>query len=294
MLVTLKNIPMVTSESVVGELSTLNSIWYGDLRNRIMLPQLGHLLLVFPLGETSISCNGISIGSSQYIFLSSQSNYESIPLENLDKEAEVPVLVLWLGPMFIKDMASFLSIPTDLENLLHNIPLSKGDITSALLIKLAEMYSSNQSQDILEDLCFEIIGEIIGLLRIRQQAIKRLSIHKNTTIEDLLPKLLQARQYVESRFVESFKIHDVAKFIGLSEFHFTRLYKVAFGITLHQHLIQLRLDNARQLLETSSETITNIALQTGYSNLSSFIHAFSKRFELSPSQYQNRYKISKI
>lgn len=260
----------------------------------MLLPQFGHLMLVFPLGEVSFSCSGISVNATQYLFLSPRTNHEPIILNRLDEHGQLSILTLWLGPRFIADMASFLGIPPDLEKLLHDMPLMQGDKISSLTLDLAEAYRSKLDTEILEDLCFEIVGEVINSLRIRHHALQKLTRHKQNTLEDLLPRLLQARQTVEARFADGSKAREIADRVGLSEFHFIRLYKAAFGITLRQHVINLRLDFARRSLEDPGVSITDISFQAGYGNPSSFIHAFSKRFGLSPSAYRSIMKNSRI
>ena len=288
MLVILRETPRPHSST--GDLSTLNSLWLGKVHQSMMIPQLGHLLLAFPMDDSSFSLAGISFNSSQYLFLSPQPDHQPLALTCLNENDSSSILILWLGPMFIKDMASFLGIPPELENLLHNLPLLQGDKVSSLVIELAEAYRSDLDSEVLEDLCFEIVGEVINSLRIRHHALQKLTKHKQSTIEDLLPRLLQTRQAVEARFADSFKARDVASLIGLSEFHFIRLYKAAVGITLRQHVINLKLDLARHSLESSPASITDISFHAGYGNPSSFIHAFSKRFGLSPSKYRNLMK----
>lgn len=292
MLVILRSAPIPYPST--GDLSTLNSLWVGKVHRSIMLPQLGHLLLAFPVDDSSFSLAGISVASSQYLFLSPRSDRQPLALNCLNESEPLAILVLWLGPMFIKDMASFLGIPPDLENLLRDLPLLQGDKVSSLVIELAEAYRSNLASDVLEDLCFEIVGEVINSMRIRRQALQKLTKHKQNTLEDLLPRLLQARQAVEARFTNDFKAREIANLIGLSEFHFIRLYKAAFGVTLRQHVINLRLDFARLALESPAMSITDISFRSGYGNPSSFIHAFSKRFGLSPSAYRNFMKNSRI
>lgn len=292
MLVILKNTPPHSSST--GALSTLNSLWLGKVHRSMMIPQLGHLMLAFPMDHSSFSFAGISVASSHYLFLSPRTDHQPLALNSLDESGSSSILVLWLGPMFIKDMASFLGIPPKLENLLHDLPLLQGDRASSLVIELAEAYRANRDSEVLEDLCFEIIGEVIHSMRVRHQALQKLTKHKQNTVEDLLPRLLQARQTVEARFTDGFKARDIAELIGLSEFHFIRLYKAAFGITLRQHVINLRLDFARRALEEPETSITDIGFQAGYGSPSSFIHAFSKRFGHPPSQYRAFMKISRI
>jgi AraC-like DNA-binding protein len=256
---------------------------------------LGHLLLIFPLGESAFSCAGITIESSHYILLTPGANHHIVALDLLESQAEAsPMLVLWLSPPFLAEMARFLHIPDDLQQLLHGQPLLQGDPISSAAAELAAACRSGLDPEITEDLFLEVVGEVLRLMRLRHQALQKMARHKDGIVADLLPRLLLARQFIEARYTEDFRSQEVAERAGLSEFHFARLFRTAFDISPRQHVIHLRLDAARRLLEIPGNTVTEAAFQVGYGSLSSFIHAFSKRFELSPAQYRARVEKSRI
>jgi len=285
--------PPVTS--LDGPVSPLNAVWHGELRRHAGLPQLGHLLLIFPLGERAFSCAGVTVEPSQYILLTPRPNHHAVVLDLLESQAEAsPVLVLWLSPPFLADLARFLDIPEDLQQLLHSQPLLQGDPISSAAAELAAACRSGLAPEITEDLFLEVAGEVLRLMRLRHQALQKMSRHKDGTVADLLPRLLLARQFVEARYAEDFRSQEVADRAGLSEFHFARLFRTAFDISLRQQVIHLRLDAARRLLEIPGNTVTETTFQVGYGSLSSFIHAFSKRFGLSPAQYRARVEKSRI
>jgi AraC-like DNA-binding protein len=293
MLILLNDIPPVTP--VLGPVSPLNAIWYGTPRQRIRLPQPGHLLLVFPLNDTTVSCSDITVSGRQYILLAPSPDSQPVHLDVLGPDADqAQILVLWFSPPFITEMAGFLQIPDNLQQLLHGLPLLQGDQLSMVVAELAANCRLAPIPDILEDLLLEIIGELLRLMRLRHQALQRLASHRLDTVADVLPRLLQARQFVEARFSQKFKTREIADSIGLSEFHFARLFKTAFDVPVRQYVIRLRLDAARRLLEQPEASVTGTAYSLGYASLSSFIHAFTSRFGISPAQYQAWLKVRKI
>ena len=90
--------------------SPLNAIWFGNAPQTIPLPQLEHLFLICPLGETMISCAGAKVDSEHYILLTQG----TATIENLRPNAEKsPLLILMISPFFIVDMANFLNITAD-------------------------------------------------------------------------------------------------------------------------------------------------------------------------------------
>ena len=269
--------------TAVGDCSPLNRVWFGRVTRPFALPQLGHLYLVFP-GATAVSCNNVLLQPHQYTWLT-QVN-EPVILSGTAVRPE-PTLVLLLSPGFVLEMARFLGIPPGLNQLLHNVPLPQGDELSHLLADLVRACTPPENLAVVEELLLEVVGELIRLLRLRQQALVALAPRKQSTVADLLPRLLQARQLVEARFLDDLQVSDVATAVSLSEFHFSRLFKAAFGESLYQFVKRLRLDEARRRLLDEAVGVTELSLAVGYSSLSSFIHVFRRRFGLSPAQYRD-------
>ena len=72
----------------------------------------------------------------------------------------------------------------------------------------------------------------------------------------------------------------------MSPYHFLRTFKLVTGITPHQWLLRARLRDAARRLATSRASITTIALDVGFEDLSNFIRSFRAEFGLSPRQYR--------
>lgn len=78
----------------------------------------------------------------------------------------------------------------------------------------------------------------------------------------------------------------VAEQVGLSTSHFRFLFKQAVGKPFHQYLVAARLERAKQLLDQSQDSISQVAIEVGFSGLATFSRAFSQRFGLSPKEYR--------
>ena len=74
----------------------------------------------------------------------------------------------------------------------------------------------------------------------------------------------------------------------LSEKYLSRYFKQHFHLTLTQYLMHLRLTHACHLLESTSLPVTEVALQSGFSNVSHFIRSFHASFRMSPLQYRKK------
>lgn len=273
------------TEHTDAPISPLNAVWCGPPNGVTTLPQLGHVFLVCPLAEAMIACCGTTLVSNRYLWLMRASTRDCQKIENLRPDKTTArLLILLLSPDFIADMGDFLNIPVELGDLLHGVPLIKGDAVSHLLQILADTLHNREEA---EALFLEVVGQLLHVLRLRHQALVSLSNHKHATQKDLIPRLLQARQFIEAQYLEPIKTRHIADYVALSEYHFSRLFKAAFDVTVHQHVLRLRLDRARYLLESPSMSITDIAFSIGYNSLSAFINAFRKYFDMTPSAYRS-------
>lgn len=99
-------------------------------------------------------------------------------------------------------------------------------------------------------------------------------------------RVAAAREFMRRHFAEKLSLADLAAAVGLSRFHFTRIFRDHSGATPYSYLRTLRLDNAALLLRETAVPVTNIAYDCGFSSLSLFINAFNARFGISPSEYR--------
>lgn len=93
-------------------------------------------------------------------------------------------------------------------------------------------------------------------------------------------------QYVETHLSEPIPLATLAEQARLSPYHFARAFKHSFGLPPHRYHLQRRMEQAKLLLGKSSASITEIALQVGFRETSSFTAAFRKLTDHSPSEYR--------
>ncbi|MBQ7128673.1 MAG: helix-turn-helix transcriptional regulator [Clostridia bacterium] len=92
-----------------------------------------------------------------------------------------------------------------------------------------------------------------------------------------------------AREVYSLKTSEIINRSGKSREHLSRLFKAATGQTIGNYLNDLRIEHAAAMLTTTYLDIINIALESGFENLSTFYHLFKKKKGISPNQYRKRY-----
>jgi AraC-like DNA-binding protein len=79
---------------------------------------------------------------------------------------------------------------------------------------------------------------------------------------------------------------DIAAEARLSPFHFARAFKASIGVPPHRYLVQLRLERARGLLETTDLPVTDIAARIGYDDPGYLARLFRKSFGTTPADYR--------
>ncbi|MCH1984054.1 AraC family transcriptional regulator [Ruminococcus sp. OA3] len=101
-----------------------------------------------------------------------------------------------------------------------------------------------------------------------------------------------ALDYIHTHLSEQLSLNDIASHVGLSTYHFARLFKRATGSSPHEYIILSRIDNAKYLLRTTSDSVSQIAYQAGYTTESSFITSFNGRVGMPPGKFRKLFQTS--
>jgi AraC-like DNA-binding protein len=83
-------------------------------------------------------------------------------------------------------------------------------------------------------------------------------------------------------------LEDIGRAVGCSQFHLSRTFSTATGMTIPQYIRQLRMERAAELLRSGKFNVTEAALEVGYSSLSHFSQAFHETFGCCPGLYPLR------
>ena len=92
--------------------------------------------------------------------------------------------------------------------------------------------------------------------------------------------------YINDNIDVEIKLSDLAKLTGISQFHFSRLFKKSVGISPHKYVIQQRVERAKLLLKNPELSVTEIALSSGFNSHSHLSKSFRQFTGLTPSEYR--------
>ena len=104
----------------------------------------------------------------------------------------------------------------------------------------------------------------------------------------LLRRLLRAKDRMDAASDEQWPIPRLSRVSGVSEAHFARSFKDAFGVPPHRYLLTRRIERAKALLRDTELPVTEIAFQTGWSSLGTFGRIFRDITGESPSELRAR------
>jgi AraC-like DNA-binding protein len=101
--------------------------------------------------------------------------------------------------------------------------------------------------------------------------------------------LLRAKDLIDARYRDPLDVAALAHAAHLSQAHFSREFRRAFGETPHQYLLTRRLERAASLLRTTDRTISDICFTVGLRSVGSFTTSFRRAFGRSPAAYRAEY-----
>jgi AraC-like DNA-binding protein len=102
------------------------------------------------------------------------------------------------------------------------------------------------------------------------------------------PRACGALQFIQQNYAHELTLSNIAAAVSLSPFHLTRLFKRTLGISLYQHVLQVRVNSARSLLAagTSGRSLAEIAAAVGFADQSHLTRHFKRITGVTPRQFR--------
>lgn len=104
----------------------------------------------------------------------------------------------------------------------------------------------------------------------------------------------EAKLYVQAHLADKIVASAVAEHCGLSQFHFSRLFKRETGITFNEYIAKARVSKAMDALQLSGATISHVAALVGFMDLSYFAKVFRRYVNMSPKEYLEMHRAHTI
>ena len=151
--------------------------------------------------------------------------------------------------------------------------------------QLVEIYGAKKEES-QSKITAQIKTKIILLQFILKLWKKGFIVENDTSGKNTVEKEMVS--YIQQNFTGKILLKEFGKQFHLSEKYISRYFKEHFHITISQYVTYLRLEHAKQLLQDTDIPVTEVAMQSGYQNVSYFIRSFKKTYGMSPLKYRNK------
>lgn len=141
---------------------------------------------------------------------------------------------------------------------------------------LSGFYMSASVDEVFAELTTIFFGEIRRVVQQKEQSETR--------------PIREARKYLQEHYNEQVTLVDVSRMVGFNANYFSGMFKEQVGMNFSDYLIHLRIEKAKQLLVKGGVTMTDIAIEIGYSDAKYFSKMFKKSTGLTPMEFCRLYQ----
>jgi AraC-like DNA-binding protein len=99
-------------------------------------------------------------------------------------------------------------------------------------------------------------------------------------------RAVETALWIDANSHQQIDLEQAAGQAGISPFHFLRLFSSVLGVTPHQYLVRSRLRHAARLLADNDISITDVAYDVGFGDLSNFVRTFHRAAGVSPRRFR--------
>jgi len=145
-----------------------------------------------------------------------------------------------------------------------------------LAIFLHEAIISNQDQLLVDELIISLFSRI-EMLQFGKMICHGFSDNSSGRLKNIV-------EFMRARFSEDISLNNLAEIAKCTSYHVIRLFRKQVGMSPHAYLVQLRLEKARELID-SGQSLADAALLAGFSDQSHLTRRFKKRYGLTPGLY---------
>jgi AraC family transcriptional regulator len=244
------------------------------------LPAIPDHLLVFHLGrplhvEEQLGGNEGRLGEGSLTILPAESPTQW----QLGRQGDVRHLHLFLRPAFIGVVAAEAGVYPDRVEIVPAIGARDPRFEQIGLALLGELHADGLGGRIYA----ESLATLLAVQLLRHQSMA--SLPSPRPASRLSPAMLgRASEYVEDHLGEDLSLAALAGSVGLSPYHFARLFRESTGRSPHQYVIRRRVERARLLLTTTDRSLASIAQDVGFASGSHLATHVRRVLGVSPSR----------
>ncbi len=130
---------------------------------------------------------------------------------------------------------------------------------------------------------------VLGLLEVFAQHLSLAAEQIATQQSHAEPPMIErARHFIDERSGEELSLHEVARAVNTSTFHFCKLFKRATGMTFTSYLAVVRVAKAKKLLANPQTRISEVAFESGFASITHFNRMFRRIAGESPTAFRRQ------
>jgi AraC family transcriptional regulator len=198
-------------------------------------------------------------------------------------EVEQDDIYLHLEPEFIKKVAAEgADLNPDKVEIITSLDSRSPVIESMARLAFDELQRGGDATA--TNLYADSLANLLAVQLLRQYSSNRLPPEKHYVNGLTNRKLALVLDLIESDLSEDLSLKSLAAAAGLSEYHFLRMFKQSTGYTPHQYVISQRIERAKELLQKTDISITEISYLLGFSSSAHFTLHFRRKTGITPSE----------
>jgi AraC-like DNA-binding protein len=101
-------------------------------------------------------------------------------------------------------------------------------------------------------------------------------------------------EYINQNFDKSITLHEVARLANMSDAAFSRFFKQRTGNTFIDSLTEIRLGHASRMLIDTTQSIAEVAYNSGFNNISNFNRIFKKKKGCTPKDFRESFSGTRV
>lgn len=115
------------------------------------------------------------------------------------------------------------------------------------------------------------------------------NVVKNGPEENTRTYLDRALRYISDNYSYDVSVQGMADYVGVDRTYLYRIFSEAMNISPARYLTQVRMNKAAELLKVPEYSVLQVALSTGYKDISHFSNVFKKYYGIAPSYYRKQF-----
>lgn len=241
--------------------------------------------IYFKNGNTKLlsSEHNTEISGKEAVLLKCGSNFLEILQKNNSEELET--IVIHLFPELLKEIYKN-EIPTAIikrNNGKQSLKISSNDLISNFIDSL-EFYFENPS----------LVNNDLLELKVKELLLLLIQTNYIDSVQELITdlystKTIKLNDVIALHIFSNLSVHELAKLCNMSLSSFKRAFRNLFNDSPNNYINTKKINKAKELLQVSELSISDIAYETGFNDPQYFTRLFKKRIGLSPSEFRLRH-----